>query len=309
MFAQALDEALAQLDPALREVIWGDDEQALNRTKFTQPALFAIEVALYRLAESLGVRPDFVAGHSVGEIAAAHVAGVLSLTDACTLVSARARLMQALPEGGLMLAIEATEDEVTPYLTDQVSIAAINSPTSLVLSGTEDAVLAAALPDRRTTRLRVSHAFHSLLMDPMLEDFRAAIADLRFGEPNIPFVSGTSPNTPGYWVQHVRDTVRFADNIRTLTDHGVTRFLEIGPDGTLTPSSHRPPTRTPSSSRHFARPSQKGKPFLRLWAACSHTVCPSTGRLSSPGQNPDSPRSSPPTPSSGAASGRSPPCR
>ncbi|MGI5413081.1 SDR family NAD(P)-dependent oxidoreductase [Streptomyces chartreusis] len=236
VFAQALDEVLGQLDPALRDVIWGDDEQALNRTEFTQPALFAVEVALYRLAESLGVRPDFVAGHSVGEIAAAHVAGVLSLADACTLVSARARLMQALPEGGLMLAVEATEGEVTPYLTDQVSIAAINGPTSLVLSGTEEAVLAVAatLPDRRTSRLRVSHAFHSPLMDPMLEDFRAAIADLRFAEPNIPFVSGASPNTPGYWVQHVRDTVRFADSIRTLTDQGVTRFLEIGPDGTLT---------------------------------------------------------------------------
>ncbi|WCE01153.1 type I polyketide synthase [Streptomyces sp. HUAS 31] len=236
VFAQALDEALTELGPGLREVIWGDDESALNRTEFTQPALFAIEVALYRLAESLGVRPDFVAGHSVGEIAAAHVAGVLSLTDACVLVSARARLMQALPEGGLMLAVEATEDEVAPYLTDEVSIAAINGPTSLVLSGTEEAVLAVAadLPDRRTTRLRVSHAFHSPLMDPMLEDFRAAITDLRFTEPGIPFVSRTSPTTPDYWVQHVRDTVRFADNIRTLTDHGVTRFLEIGPDGTLT---------------------------------------------------------------------------
>ncbi|MFB6640473.1 SDR family NAD(P)-dependent oxidoreductase [Streptomyces chartreusis] len=237
VFAQSLDENLTELDPGLREVIWGHDESALNRTEFTQPALFAVEVALYRLAESLGVRPDFVAGHSVGEIAAAHVAGVLSLADACTLVSARARLMQALPEGGLMLAVEAAEDEATPHLTDEVSIAAINGPTSLVLSGTEVAVLAVAatLPARRTTRLRVSHAFHSPLMDPMLEDFQAAITDLRFAEPNIPFVSETSPKTPDYWVRHVRDTVRFADNIRTLTDHGVTRFLEIGPDGTLTP--------------------------------------------------------------------------
>ncbi|MER6093895.1 type I polyketide synthase, partial [Streptomyces bluensis] len=240
-FAHALDEALAELDPRLCDVLWGDDETALNRTEFTQPALFAVEVALYRLAESLGLRPDFVAGHSVGEIAAAHVAGVLSLADACALVSARARLMQALPAGGLMLAVEATEADVTPHLTDEVSIAAINGPASLVLSGAEEAVLAvaAALPGRRTTRLRVSHAFHSPLMDPMLEDFHAAISGLHFAEPRIPLVSNltgtlTAPDTPDYWVRHVRGTVRFADGIRTLTAHGVTRFLELGPDGTLT---------------------------------------------------------------------------
>nr|WP_261989299.1 type I polyketide synthase [Streptomyces sp. uw30] len=239
VFAQALDETLAELDPCLRDVIRGDEETVLNRTEFAQPALFAIEVALFRLAESFGVRPDFVAGHSVGEIAAAHVAGVLSLADACTLVSARARLMQALPEGGLMLAVEATEAEVTPHLTDEVSIAAINGPTSLVLSGTEEAVLAVAatLPGRRTTRLRVSHAFHSPLMNPMLEDFHTAICDLHFAEPRIPLISNLTagaPRTPDHWVQHVRGTVRFADGIRALTDQGVTRFLELGPDSTLT---------------------------------------------------------------------------
>ncbi|MFC4467743.1 SDR family NAD(P)-dependent oxidoreductase, partial [Streptomyces xiangluensis] len=242
VFAQALDQVLAELDPALRDVIWGEDEEVLSRTEFTQPGLFTIEVALFRLAESLGVRPDFVAGHSVGEIAAAHVAGVLSLTDAAALVSARARLMQALPEGGLMLAVEATEDEIAPHLTDEVSIAAVNGPSSVALSGTEEAVLAvaAALPaGRRTTRLRVSHAFHSPLMNPMLDEFRAAISQLHFHEPRIPLVSNltgalVAPDTVDYWVRHVRETVRFADGIRTLTDHGVTRFLEIGPDGTLT---------------------------------------------------------------------------
>ncbi|MFG2556030.1 SDR family NAD(P)-dependent oxidoreductase [Streptomyces sp. NPDC048581] len=242
VFAQALDATLAELDPRLRDVMWGADERALNCTEFTQPALFAVEVALYRLAESLGVRPDFVAGHSVGEIAAAHVAGVLSLADACALVSARARLMQALPAGGLMLAAEATEDEVMPYLTDEVSIAAVNSPSSLVLSGVEEAVLAviAALPqDRRTTRLHVSHAFHSPLMEPMLDEFRAAISPLRFGEARIPLVSNltgdlAAPDAADYWVRHVRGTVRFADGVRTLAEQGVTRFLEVGPDGTLT---------------------------------------------------------------------------
>ncbi len=240
VFARALDEVLAELDPALRGVIWGEDEASLNRTEFAQPALFAIEVALFRLVTSLGVTPKYLAGHSVGEIAAAHVAGVLSLADACALVSARARLMQALPEGGLMLAVEAGEDEVAPHLVQGVSIAAVNGPSSVVLSGTEEAVLgvAAALPDRRTTRLRVSHAFHSPLMEPMLEEFRAALAGLRFDEPRIPFVSNltgnlTSPDTIDYWVRHVRETVRFAAGIRTLTEHGVTRFLEIGPDGVL----------------------------------------------------------------------------
>uniref|UniRef100_UPI001679DFB4 type I polyketide synthase n=1 Tax=Streptomyces bluensis TaxID=33897 RepID=UPI001679DFB4 len=240
VFAQALDEVLAELDPALRDVIWGADEEVLHRTEFAQPALFAIEVALFRLVTSLGVTPKYLAGHSVGEIAAAHVAGVVSLADACALVSARARLMQALPAGGLMLAVEAAEAEVAPYLVEGVSIAAVNGPSSVVLSGTEEAVLAvaAALPDRRTARLRVSHAFHSPLMEPMLEEFREAIAGLRFDEPRIPVVSnltgGLDPlNTADYWVRHVRGTVRFADGLRTLTDQGVTRFLEIGPDGVL----------------------------------------------------------------------------
>ncbi|MPY63720.1 SDR family NAD(P)-dependent oxidoreductase, partial [Streptomyces spongiae] len=241
VFARALDEVLAELDPALRDVMWGDDESILNRTEFTQPALFAVEVALFRLVESLGVRADFVAGHSVGEVAAAHVAGVLSLADACVLVSARARLMQALPEGGLMLAVDAGEDEVTPYLTEGVSLAAVNGPSSVVLSGMEEAVLAvaAALPGRRTTRLRVSHAFHSPLMDPMLDEFAAAISGLRCNEPSIPLVSNltgrlVAPDSADYWVRHVRETVCFADGIHTLTEQGVTRFLEIGPDGTLT---------------------------------------------------------------------------
>ncbi|CAM5392992.1 type I polyketide synthase [Streptomyces chartreusis] len=241
VFARALDEVLAELDPALRGVMWGEDAEALHRTEFAQPALFAIEVALFRLVTSLGVTPKYLAGHSVGEIAAAHVAGALSLADACALVSARARLMQALPEGGLMLAVEAGEDEVTPHLDEGVSIAAVNGPSSVVLSGTEEAVLgaAAALPDRRATRLRVSHAFHSPLMEPMLEEFRAAIAGLRFDEPRIPVVSnltGTlldAQHTADHWVRHVRGTVRFADGIRTLTEQGVTRFLEIGPDGVL----------------------------------------------------------------------------
>ncbi|HWO61633.1 MAG TPA: SDR family NAD(P)-dependent oxidoreductase, partial [Umezawaea sp.] len=228
VFADAFDAVAALVDIRI------DDQETLDRTEFAQPALFALEVALYRLVESWGVRPDHLAGHSIGEVAAAHVAGVLSLEDAATLISARGRLMQALPAGGAMVALQATEDEVLPHLDHNVSIAAINGPRSVVISGDEAQVehVIAQFPDRKSKRLAVSHAFHSPLMDPMLDEFRAVVSKLTFTEPKSPLPGDVTD--PEYWVRHVRGTVRFAEVVTTLEAQGVTTFLELGPDGVLT---------------------------------------------------------------------------
>ncbi|WP_431903491.1 SDR family NAD(P)-dependent oxidoreductase [Micromonospora carbonacea] len=258
VFAEAFDAACAELDRCLAghaphpvaDVVAAADGSALaarlDDTLYTQPALFAFEVALHRLLESWGVRPDALLGHSVGELAAAHVAGVFSLADAAALVAARARLMQQLPDGGAMVAVEADEAEVAAHLTDRVGLAAVNGPRSVVLSGDTDAVLAAAATlraaGRRTSRLRVSHAFHSPRMEPMLDAFRAVAAGLTYRTPHLPVVSNLTGRpvdparlcSPEHWVDHVRGTVRFLDGMRALRGLGVTTFLEVGPGGVLT---------------------------------------------------------------------------
>ncbi|MFJ6408424.1 SDR family NAD(P)-dependent oxidoreductase [Streptomyces hydrogenans] len=248
VFAAAFDAVCAEfgdaLGTAVREAIaTGRD---LDETGTAQPALFAVEVALFRLVESWGVRPDLVLGHSIGELAAAHVAGVLSLPDAARLVAARGALMQALPRGGAMVAVEATAAELDGReLPPGVTVAAVNGPASLVLSGAEEPVLAFAAEEfaargRRTKRLTVSHAFHSPLMEPMLDDFRAVARELTYQPPVIPALSTVTGGPaelwtdPEYWVDQVRATVRFHEALLTARDRGVRTVLEVGPDAVLT---------------------------------------------------------------------------
>ncbi|GAB7142320.1 type I polyketide synthase [Mycobacterium riyadhense] len=251
VFAEAFNSVLAELDQhllrPLREVIWGCDENLLNTTEFAQPALFAVEVALFRLLESWGVRPDFVMGHSVGEISAAHVAGVLSLENAAVLVAARGRFMQALPAGGAMVAVQATEDEVRPLLTAEIGIAAVNGPASVVISGAGDSVIAVAeqlrARGRRVHQLAVSHAFHSPLMEPMIDEFGTVASGLTISQPTIGIISNLTGRLAGddfaslaYWKRHVREAVRFADSVRFAQAAGATRFVEVGPGSGLTAS-------------------------------------------------------------------------
>ncbi|MFC5291161.1 type I polyketide synthase [Actinokineospora guangxiensis] len=256
VFAEEWARVCAALDPLLErplgEVVGAEPESEtaalLHETAMTQPALFAFEVAAYRLVESFGVVPSVLVGHSIGELVAAHVAGVFSLEDAARLVAARGRLMQQLPRGGAMVAIEADEEDVYAALedyADTVSMAAVNGPTACVISGEESSVLdiAGMFADagHRTRQLRVSHAFHSPLMEPMLAEFAEVAASVTYSAPTLAVVSNVTGSVAGpgelenpeYWVRHVRGAVRFADGVRAALAEGVGAFIEVGPDGVL----------------------------------------------------------------------------
>ncbi|MGO4649939.1 type I polyketide synthase, partial [Nocardia sp. 2YAB30] len=257
VFASAFDELCAEFDRllesslpgvSLKDIVFGAaGPDLLHRTEFAQPALFVFEVALFRLVESFGITPDVLIGHSTGELVAAYTAGLWSMADACALVVARGRLVAALPAGGAMLAAVISEERAVQVVAEfgrRLSIAAVNGPFSVELSGDEDAIekleTMLAAEEVATARLRVSHAFHSAAMDPILPAFETVAEGLSYGRALLPVVSnvfgivgGAAFADPVYWVGHVRDTVRFAHGVDTLLDSGVRRFLELGPDSVL----------------------------------------------------------------------------
>jgi acyl transferase domain-containing protein/acyl carrier protein len=254
VFRAALDRCAAGLAPyldrPLLEVLFTAEGQAtlLDETAYTQPALFALEYALTELWAAWGVKPNVLIGHSVGEVVAACVAGVVELEDALHLVAQRGRLMQSLATGGAMAAISATEAEVAEAIAPhaaRVSIAAINGPAQTVISGASSAI--ATLCSTFVTKgvrcqpLTVSHAFHSPLVDPILERFEDEVAGLRLSRPRLRIISNLSGRVaepdeltqPAYWRRHVRDAVRFADGLRALQSLRPDLLIEIGPHPTL----------------------------------------------------------------------------
>lgn len=252
VFKAVLDAASERmkdrLEVSLLDVIFGaaEDDSLLDQTRYTQPALFAIEYALYRVWQSWGIEPDLVIGHSIGEYAAACVAGILSFEDGLDLVAERGRLMNTLPAGGGMMSVNAAEGVVLPYLPSGVSVAAVNAPEQTVVAGPVSALsdLASHLESNgiRYRTLPVSHAFHSSMVDPVLDAFEARASQVAFSPPRIRLISNLTGKTadsktictPAYWRRHMRDTVRFADGAASLAEHGAQIYVEIGPQPVLT---------------------------------------------------------------------------
>ncbi|MFF2044449.1 type I polyketide synthase [Kitasatospora sp. NPDC058170] len=262
-FAAAFDAArtalAAELGSSGSELLL--DAAGADRPAVAQPALFAFEVALFRLLESFGARPDFVLGHSLGELTAAHVAGVLSLDDAARLVAARGRLLQELPSGGAMLAVAASFAEVSEQLASsglaaRVSVAAVDGPASVVVSGPVPDVTAVERwwrgRTRKVRRLRSALALQSALVEPVLADYEKVARELAYREPQLAVVSNVTGalaapgelTDPEYWVRQLRATVRFGDGVQTLREQGVRTFVELGPDAVLAPLAEEAPAGT-----------------------------------------------------------------
>nr|WP_231336389.1 type I polyketide synthase [Actinomadura graeca] len=253
VFADALDEAARHLDPHLdhpiKQVMFDDDPTQLNQTTYTQPALFAFHLALTRLLQHWGIHPDILIGHSIGELTAAHITGTLTLPDAAHLITTRARLMNTAPPDGAMASIQAPASDVAETLNTHhgVAIAAINSPATTVISGDTTTVTTITQHwkerGHRTKHLRVSHAFHSPHMDPVLDHFHHTAQQITYHPPTIPLISNITGTTaqpeqltdPHYWTRHIREPVNFHKGVTTLEAEGVSRYIEIGPTATLTP--------------------------------------------------------------------------
>lgn len=254
VFKQALDECIngleAHLDTNLLELMFPhkdsepEAKEKLQQTKYTQPALFALEYALAKQLMHWGITPDAMIGHSIGEYVAACISGVFELSDALKLVANRGRLMQSLP-GGSMLAIPLNQAEVQKYLNEKLSLAAVNSPGLCVLSGDHESIdeLQKQLENEEVNckRLLTSHAFHSIMMEPILDEFRSLVSNTTISAPQIPFISNHTADwitdeqvqDPGYWANHLRHAVRFADGIGELLKEPNRVFLELGPGNTL----------------------------------------------------------------------------
>ncbi|MFJ6818773.1 acyltransferase domain-containing protein, partial [Streptomyces avermitilis] len=280
VFAAALNDICTHLDPHLdhpllplltqdpntQDTTTLEEAAALlQQTRYAQPALFAFQVALHRLlTDGYHITPHYYAGHSLGEITAAHLAGILTLTDATTLITQRATLMQTMPPG-TMTTLHTTPHHITHHLTaheNDLAIAAINTPTSLVISGTPHTVqhitTLCQQQGIKTKTLPTNHAFHSPHTNPILNQLHQHTQTLTYHPPHTPLITANTPPdqllTPHYWTQQARNTVDYATTTQTLHQHGVTTYIELGPDNTLTTLTHHNLPNTPTTTLTLTHP-------------------------------------------------------